>query len=50
MHLLVTPKNNVKYFSSISYCVIKFVYAMVPSFVAETAFSWYLEKDLSYWL
>ena len=31
------------------YCTIKFVYVMLPSIVAGTAFCWYLENDLSYW-
>ena len=31
-------------------CAIKFIYVVVLSIIAETAFLWYLENNSSYWL
>ena len=43
------PKRMRNVFLLYKYYPIKFFYKMVPSIVAEAAFSLYLENDLSYW-
>ena len=44
----VSPKKNRNVFLLNSYCTIKFVSTMVPSIVAEIAFSRHLENEFKY--